>query len=178
MQTVPIADNEQGVFIREGAIIPILNFERGRMSLLDAWNDPVNLLIYPYVGGGSILFDTAAGEMYFDDGESNNYLKNEYTWLKFNWSGGLTVTKTVPDNVGYAKASGKFINKAQIFHVRICPIAVRNTYVSNMQGQSVTNIDHICNLEEGSVTLHNFYIPLDSGLVYNTPVTLFEFVMV
>jgi alpha-glucosidase (family GH31 glycosyl hydrolase) len=44
---IPIADNEQGVFIREGSIIPLLNFERHRMSLLQAIDDPVNLLIYP-----------------------------------------------------------------------------------------------------------------------------------
>jgi alpha-glucosidase (family GH31 glycosyl hydrolase) len=69
------------------------------MSLLEAWDDPINLLIYPYVGGGSILFDTASGEMYLDDGESNNYQNGEYTWLRFDWSGALVVTKTVPDNV-------------------------------------------------------------------------------
>jgi len=34
MQTVPIAQNEQGVWIKEGSIIPLLNFEQGRMSLL------------------------------------------------------------------------------------------------------------------------------------------------
>jgi hypothetical protein len=46
---VPIAQNEQGVWIKEGSIIPLLNFEQGRMSLLEAINDPVNLLIYPTV---------------------------------------------------------------------------------------------------------------------------------
>jgi alpha-glucosidase (family GH31 glycosyl hydrolase) len=79
MQTVPIADNEQGVFIREGAIIPLLNYKQGRMSLLEAWEDPIELLIYPYVGGGSILFDTAAGELYLDDGESNDYLNGAFS---------------------------------------------------------------------------------------------------
>lgn len=49
MQTAPIADNEEGVWIREGSIIPLLNFKQGRMSLLEAINDPVNLLVYPTV---------------------------------------------------------------------------------------------------------------------------------
>lgn len=44
---VPVADNEQGIFIREGSIIPLLNFEDGRMSLLEAIDDPINLLVYP-----------------------------------------------------------------------------------------------------------------------------------
>ena len=164
MQTFPIADNEQGVFVREGAIIPTLNFEQGRMSLLSAWGDPINLLIYPYQGGGSILYDTAVGEMYYDDGESNNFENGEYTWVKFNWSGGLVITKTAPDSAVYPKASGKYINKVQVFNQGICPIRVRNAYISDLPGQAETTIEHICNHEEKSVTLHNFWIPLDSGL--------------
>ena len=148
------------------------------MSLLSAWGDPLNILIYPYQGGGSILYDTAEGEMYYDDGESNNFENGEYTWVKFNWSGALTITKTVPDTASYPKASGKYINKVQIFNQGICPIRVRNAYISNMPGQADTHIEHICNAEERSVTLHNFWIPLDSGLQYDTPVTLIEFVMV
>lgn len=30
----PVADNEQGVWIKEGAIIPLLNFEKNRTSIL------------------------------------------------------------------------------------------------------------------------------------------------
>ena len=134
-------------------------------------------MIYPYQGGGSILYDTAEGEMYFDDGETNDFENGVYTWVKFNWSGALTITKTV-DNASFAKASGKYINKAMIFNVSVCPVKVVNSYISNMPGQSEVIIPHICNPEESSVTVHNFYIPLDSGLQYDTPVTLFEFVSV
>jgi len=73
IQTVPIAQNEQGVWIREGSIIPLLNFEQGRMSLLEAINDPVNLLVYPTVESQFNL-GTASGDLYLDDGENNNYL--------------------------------------------------------------------------------------------------------
>ena len=94
------------------------------MSLLEAWDDPIHLLIYPYVGGGSILFDTASGDMYLDDGESNNYLNNEYSWVYFSWSGALTVTRMAPNNALYAKASGKFINKATVYNVGFPPVKV------------------------------------------------------
>jgi alpha-glucosidase (family GH31 glycosyl hydrolase) len=161
MQTIPIADNEQGVFIREGAIIPLLNYEPGRMSLLEAWDDPIHLLIYPYVGGGSIYFDTASGDMYLDDGESNNYLNKEYSWVYFSWSGALTATRIAPNNASYAKASGKFINKATVYNVRTPPTKVKNTYVSNMAGQNETFMDFIYNEEASTVTVHNFFIPID-----------------
>ena len=82
MMTIPIADNEQGVFIKEGSIIPLLNFDRKRMSLLQAIDDPVNLLIYP-----DLSTDTASGDLYLDDGESNNYLQKECTQVQFNWNG-------------------------------------------------------------------------------------------
>lgn len=105
---VPIPSNEQGVWVKEGSIIPLLNFEQGRMSLMEAINDPINLMIYP-----NLTSNAAKGDLYLDDGETNNYLNGEYTQVQFNWDGAaLIVTKTVPDNISYAKASGKFINKA------------------------------------------------------------------
>lgn len=81
MQSIPIADNEQGVWVREGTIVPLLNFEQGRQSLLEAWNDPVNLMIYP-----NIATESASGPLYLDDGETNNYLQNARTEVEFNWS--------------------------------------------------------------------------------------------
>lgn len=105
--TVPVADNEQAIFIREGSIIPLLNFESGRMSLLEAIDDPINLLVYPHVAS-----QDAAGDLYLDDGESNAYLTKERTEVKFDWNGAqLSVTKTLTDDNMYAKASGKYINK-------------------------------------------------------------------
>ena len=118
---------------------------------------------------------TASGELYLDDGENNNYLMNERTQVQFNWSNNqLTVTKTLTDENQYPKASGKFINKAQIFNVAAAPDHVRNSYVSDMDGQIETNIDFIYNAEESSLTLHNFFIPVDSALVYMEPVVLWE----
>jgi alpha-glucosidase (family GH31 glycosyl hydrolase) len=59
--TVPTADTEEAVFIREGSIIPLLNFELGRMSLLEAIDDPINLLVYPHV-----VDQDATGDLYLD----------------------------------------------------------------------------------------------------------------
>jgi alpha-glucosidase (family GH31 glycosyl hydrolase) len=106
--TVPIADTEEAVFIREGSIIPLLNFELGRMSLLEAIDDPINLLVYPHV-----VDQLATGDLYLDEGENNQYLQKERTEVRFDWNGAsLSVTKTLTDDNMYAKASGKFINKA------------------------------------------------------------------
>jgi alpha-glucosidase (family GH31 glycosyl hydrolase) len=162
------------VWIKEGSIIPLLNFEQGRMSLLEAINDPVNLLIYPTV---IEQFDLgiASGDLYLDDGENNNYLNNECTQVKFSWANSqLTIMKTLTDDNQYPKASGKFINKAQIFNVIAAPDRVRNSYVSDTDGQIETNIEFIYNDKEQSLTLHNFFIPVDSALVYMKPVVLWE----
>jgi YD repeat-containing protein len=89
-----VASNEQGVWVKEGTIIPLLNFERGRMSLLEAINDPVNLLVYPDVN-----LNTASGTLYLDDGMTNAYLSNERTQVQYDWDGAkLTVTKTLTDD--------------------------------------------------------------------------------
>lgn len=72
----------------------MLNFEEGRMSLLEAIWDPINLMIYP-----DLTSSAAQGELYLDDGESNNYLNGEFTHVKYNWDGtSCTVTKTATDD--------------------------------------------------------------------------------
>ena len=131
------------------------------------------MLIYPEVKLVSTQ-GTARGDLYLDDGENNNYLMNERTQVQFDWANSqLTVMKTLTDDNQYPKASGKFINKAQIFNVAAAPDHVRNSYVSDMDGQIETNIDFIYNDEEQSLTLHNFFIPVDSA-VYMEPVVLWE----
>ena len=104
------------------------------MSLLEAIDDPIKLLIYPEV---KVPFSegTATGDLYLDNGENNNYLMNERTQVQFDWNNSqLSVMKTLTDDNQYPKASGKFINKAQIFNVAAPPDHVRNSYVSDMDG--------------------------------------------
>ena len=140
------------------------------MALLEAINDPVNLLVYP-----DLALGTASGSLYLDDGMTNAYLENERTQVQYDWDGTkMTVTKTLTDDNSYAKASGKFINKAQIFNIKQEPISVRNSYISDMGSQNEVDIAFVWNIEESSLTLRDFYIPVDSGLSYMQPVTLFE----
>lgn len=172
--TIPVADNEQGVFVREGSIIPLLNYERNRMSLLEAINDPVTLLIYQDSS------HTATGDLYLDDGQTNNYLLNERTQVQFSWkknllsnSFTLSVTKTLTDDNMYAKASGKFLNKVQIFNAA-SPDHVVNRYQSDMDTQNVIWMDWIYNDSEKSVTILDFLIPVDSALEYGVAVPLIQ----
>lgn len=45
-----------------------------------------------------------------------------------------------------------------------------------MDNQNEVDIKFVWNIEESSLTLHDFYIPVDSGLFYMQPVTIFEVV--
>jgi hypothetical protein len=56
------------------------------------------------------------------------------------------------------------------------PEKVINSYISNMDNQNEVDIKFVWNIEESSLTLHDFYIPVDSGLFYMQPVTIFEVV--
>ena len=170
MVTVPIAEQEQGVWIREGSVIPLLNFDREKMSLLQAINDPIALLVYP-----NLATDLADGDLYMDDGQTHNYLDGERLQVQFNWDGSkMTITKTISDDNNFPQASGKFINKAQIFNVTAPPVSVKNSYINSMINQIPVDIEWMYNPEESSLVLHDFLIPVDSGLFYGEPVVLFE----
>jgi len=68
------------------------------MSLLEAIDDPINLLIYPEVKVDSTQ-GTATGDLYLDEGENNNYLMKERTQVQFDWANSqLTVKKTLTDD--------------------------------------------------------------------------------
>jgi hypothetical protein len=76
----------------------------------------------------------------------------------------------------YAKSTGKYINKATVFNVRTPPTKVLNAWASNMPGQTASYIPFIYNEEESTVTIHDFYIPVDTGLEFGATVALFEFI--
>ena len=73
----------------------------------------------------------------------------------------------------YAKASGKYINKVQIFNVTE-PVYVRNSYIEDMPNQNPLNITFTYNNEERSLTLKDFLIPVDSALKFLKPVELLK----
>ena len=173
--TIPVADNEQGVFVKEGSIIPLLNYERNRMSLLEAIDDPVTLLIYQDSS------HKATGDLYLDDGQTNNYKLNERTQVQFSWkknllnnSYTLSVTKTLSDDNMYAKASGKFLNKVQLFNMDAPPDHIVNRYQTDMTTQSTRWMDWVYNDSEKSLTILDFLIPVDSALEYGVAVPLIQ----
>jgi len=46
-QYIIIGDDEFGTFVKAGTILPILNYELDRMSILQAINDPLRIEVYP-----------------------------------------------------------------------------------------------------------------------------------
>ena len=44
-----IGDDQFGTFVKAGSILPILNYEQGRMSILEAIEDDIRLEIFPMV---------------------------------------------------------------------------------------------------------------------------------
>ena len=46
-QYILIGDDEFGTFVKAGQILPILNYELGRMSILQAIDDPIRIEVYP-----------------------------------------------------------------------------------------------------------------------------------
>ena len=67
-QYILIGDDEFGTFVKAGKVLPILNYELGRMSILQAIDDPIRLEVYPDAA------NIASGYLYLDDGMSNQYL--------------------------------------------------------------------------------------------------------
>lgn len=124
-QHVVVGDNEFGTFVRAGAILPILNYETGRMSILHAINDPLRIEVYPDSTGSS------SGQLYLDDMESHQYRNGVYTLVEFSYSNNmLSVTKVV-ENAAYFKASNKMIDEVVIMNVEICPTKVLNRWLNN-----------------------------------------------
>jgi len=127
-------------------------------------------LVYPNIVSG-----LADGTLYMDDGQTHKYLEGEQLYLAFNWNGSsLTITKTCTDAYNYPKASGIFINKAQIFNFLTMPDHVVNRYQSDMDTQNTIWIDWIYNNEEQALTILNFLIPVDSALEYGVSVPLIQ----
>ena len=106
-----VGDAEYPTFVKAGSIIPVLNYELGRMSLLQAIDDNLRIEVYPNDAA------TASGTLYLDDYTSHRYRNNEYTLVTYNWDGSvLSVTKSVED-AAYFKSSNKIINEVTIMNV-------------------------------------------------------------
>ncbi len=89
-QNIIVGDDQFGTFVKAGSIIPILNVDPTRMSLLKAFEDPIRIEVYPDATG------SASGQLYLDDGLSNEYVNGAYTVVEYSFDGTLlTVSKVV-----------------------------------------------------------------------------------
>jgi alpha-glucosidase (family GH31 glycosyl hydrolase) len=58
-----------------------LNYELGRMSILQAIDDPIRLEVYPDAS------NMASGNLYLDDGMSNQYKSGAQTYVTYTFNG-------------------------------------------------------------------------------------------
>jgi len=64
-RTFRIPERESAVFVKNGSILPLLKLKERRHSLLESFNDPLALEIYPTSEGGEI-YGLAYGDLYLD----------------------------------------------------------------------------------------------------------------
>ncbi len=164
-QYILIGDDEFGTFVKAGAVLPILNYELGRMSILQAIDDPIRLEVYPDAS------NTASGNLYLDDGMSNQYKTGAQTYVTYTFNGTvLNVTKSI-QNGNYFKASNKMIDEIVILNVTACPTAVLNTWVNNTPEPAQGNVSALFVYLPTTLELHiiDLNIPVDDGLTFGEP---------
>lgn len=163
-----VGDAGYGTFIRAGTVLPILNYQLGRMSLLAALEDNIRLEVFPDAN------KQASGALYLDDGLSHDYMAGSYTFVHYNWDGTtLTVTKDV-EGVSYYRASNRMIDEISIFNVETIPTKVINSWLNFTpypdQGENLAEFTYLPYTKELHIIGLN--IPVDDGLIYNTPAAL------
>ena len=127
-----VGDQEQGTYVRGGAILPVLNFREEAESLLQAINDPVRLEVYSNTMG---IHPQASGHLYLDDGENHNNRLHERTQVRYDYDGTtLSVTKSIADENLYSKAATKIIDQVMIFGVDSPPEKVLNKWAMQANG--------------------------------------------
>lgn len=159
-QNMLLGDANYGTFVKAGSILPILNYELGRMSLLSAIDDNLRIEVYPTAAG------SASGELYLDDGLSHDYMTGAQTMVQFNFDGTTLSVQNVLES-SYYKASNKMIDEVTIFNVVDCPQAVLNKWADFTpypdQGTVYADFTYLPDAK----TLHviGLNIPVDDGLV-------------
>ena len=160
--------------MRGGAILPVLNFQDSRESLLQAIDDPIRLEIYPDTMGAHPI---ASGHLYLDDGENHNNRNKERTQVRYDYDGSvISVTKSLPDENLYAKGATKIIDEVMIFNVDKAPKRVLNRFAMQANGQGKVDVHHVYVESTKMVHLWHLRIPVDEGLFHNHAVELLELV--
>ena len=167
-----VADGEQGTFVRGGAILPVLNFDDNRKSLLHAIEDPIRLEIYCDTMGDH---PKAEGHLYLDDGESHNHRHHERTQVKYEYNGKIVyVTKSIGDENMYVKAATKLVDEVMIFGVEKAPKRVLNRFAMQADGQGEVDVKFVYVESTKMVHLWGLSIPVDEGLFHDHKIEILE----
>jgi len=152
-----IPDNEYATFIREGTILPLLDYYPTRLSLMQAINDPVRLEIYPNSTQG------AYGDMYIDDGETMAYQQDQRTLLRFAFCDGtISVMKLLPDEMRFSRAARKNIVHIEIYDVQANPKQVENVWAeARAPEQGTVSAKWKFDAGLNSLTITDFVLPVD-----------------
>jgi len=160
--------------VRGGSILPVLNFDDDRESLLQAIEDPIRLEVYSDTMGEHPY---ASGYLYLDDGENHNNRHHERTQVRYDYNGKtINVTKSIGDENLYAKAATKLIDEVMIFGVEKPPTRVLNRFAMQANGQGQVDVDHVYVESTKMVHIYHLRIPVDEGLFHNHTIELLELV--
>jgi alpha-glucosidase/alpha-D-xyloside xylohydrolase len=105
------------IYVRAGSIIP---FDPVRQYVAQPVTEPTTLKVYSGADGEFTLYE--------DDGNSQDYLRNQGTWTKLSWDDGakrLTIAAAPPAGVTNASAA------AREFKVELLPAGTVKTVTYN-----------------------------------------------
>ncbi len=99
------------IYVRAGAIIPL---DPVRQYTSEPVGEPTTLQVYSGADGQFTLYD--------DDGNSLDYLRNQYTWISFSWKDGQRQLVIEPRSKDNPVAASR-----RIFKIRLLPDGIEKT---------------------------------------------------
>ena len=167
-----IGDQQLAVFVKSGTILPILDFEIDRMSILSAIDDPIRLEVFPDSTG------QGTGKLYLDDGLTNDYQSGAYAEYEFTYSDSILSVKTVSADAGamWAQTSNKMISEVVIQNMPGQPWAVQNKWIDAtaypVQEEQWAFMNYIPSTQE--LRVYGVMWPVNSGQDAGTALELLQ----
>lgn len=120
VQSVDLPDSEQGIWVRGGSILPILQHTT-EMSLLHALGNDISLEVYPDAN------QFATGKLYMDDGQTFAHQKDcEKTLVNFGFFDQvLYIQRQMEDDCRFDGAEQQRISKVTIYDVSVEPESIK-----------------------------------------------------